>query len=871
MRVVRSLLLVVATLSPAACSSLNQGSLDGAPGDVGSEAALDAVDVVDVSSESIDVVDVPVVDVPDVPAVDVVDASAVDVLDVPDVPAVDVVDASALDVVDVPRVDVVDASALDVSDVPRVDVVDVPRVDVVADCGTGALNCSGTCVSNPQTDPNNCGGCGRVCALPRVSPNLCVAGACAVGGCTTTEFGDCDSRPENGCESSLVSNPSHCGGCGRACPMRANASATCSTGVCGFTCLAGFGDCDGVATNGCETAVNTVSRCGACGAVCPGRPNSTPQCVSGACRLACATGFGDCDGVATNGCEAPLSTDPANCGTCGRLCGGSTGCAAGACVPIPTPRQLSPLSTSTVTSQSPSLRWVNGPGATGAVIHLANNPSFTGEVMTAVPNGEVLYLNMLMPGTWYWYAQGISRTATNTGAQVSPVWQFIVGNRSAPVDSSFGTVSDFNRDGNGDFIAGAPDSSITGGSSGRARLYLGASGGIPRFATTLQAGGPETGSVVTNSYGGALASAGDTNGDGYPELLVFGQVASGGRVFVYSGTNTGIATTPMRVLSGGTGTVNFGRSVSSAGDVNGDGYADVIIGANDSAYVFLGSATGLVTTDPVPLTGLLGEDYGRSVSSAGDVNGDGFGDVLVGAPEGLGAGRFYLYLGRATVGIYPSPDVTYSAGVSASHFGWSVASAGDVDADGYGDVIVGAPDAGGTGTITVFRGSATSLRTAGAATFAGPVGDGHFGISVSGVGDADGDGYGDLLVGASANNTMAGAAYLLRTGGSLGSATSLTLDPSAMPPGLAARFGIAVSGIGDADHDGFMDFVVGARCAPTTPNCGSGLVYYFRGGRPPTAPHAAFFSTSDAPGSNFGAAVALRSPWWPTPPARRAK
>ena len=65
--------------------------------------------------------------------------------------------------------------------------------------------------------------------------------------------------------------------------------------------------------------------------------------------------------------------------------------------------------------------------------------------------------------------------------------------------------------------------------------------------------------------------------------------------------------------------------------------------------------------------------------------------------------------------------------------------------------------------------------------------------------------------------------------------------------------------------------VVGARCAPTTPNCGSGLVYYFRGGRPPTAPHAAFFSTSDAPGSNFGAAVALRSPWWPTPPARRAK
>jgi hypothetical protein len=150
----------------------------------------------------------------------------------------------------------------------------------------------------------------------------------------------------------------------------------------------------------------------------------------------------------------------------------------------------------------------------------------------------------------------------------------------------------------------------------------------------------------------------------------------------------------------------------------------------------------------------------------------------------------------------------------------------------------------------------------------GVVGDGRYGASVSGVGDADGDGYGDLLVGASATGTLTGTAYLLRSNGTPGANTSVTLDPSAMPPGPGGRFGISVSGIGDANHDGLMDFVVGARCAPAAPYCGSGLVYYFRGGRPPPATHFTAFSTSDAAGSSFGAAVALRSP---APHARRAK
>ena len=372
MRALRSLLGLLAAASLVACSSLNQGTLDGGARDAPSEAALDGGDVPDAPAAAIDVVEAPTIDAADVPTVDV---------PAPDIPAADVpaVDVPAADVptVDVPTVDVptVDVPTVDV---PTVDVVDASDVRDAGRCAAGALLCSGICVPDPMSDPRHCGRCGNACVLQHVAVHACSAGLCRVG-----------------------------------------------------TCAAGFADCDAVPGNGCETAVDTEVSCGACGNACPARAHASPRCRAGACGVACDVGFGDCDADPSNGCEVTFDSDPAHCGVCSSTCGGGTGCGDGACVNIPTPRLIAPLSTSTVTTRSPTLRWRNLPGATGAVVHVATSPNFSGEVTVAVASGSSARVGPLAPGTWYWYAQGVSRVSTNTGFQNTPVWQFVVGQGSA--------------------------------------------------------------------------------------------------------------------------------------------------------------------------------------------------------------------------------------------------------------------------------------------------------------------------------------------------------------------------------------------------------------------------------------------------------
>lgn len=119
------------------------------------------------------------------------------------------------------------------------------------------------------------------------------------------------------------------------CTARANMTAFCETSDCGMRCNAGYTDCDGNTSNGCEvhTAVD-LNNCGTCGTVCVGAPNATPICTTEGCGLACATGFRDCDGVASNGCEIDARTDEDNCGSCGFECSdthGTSECVAGEC------------------------------------------------------------------------------------------------------------------------------------------------------------------------------------------------------------------------------------------------------------------------------------------------------------------------------------------------------------------------------------------------------------------------------------------------------------------------------------------------------------------------------------------------------------
>jgi hypothetical protein len=200
-------------------------------------------------------------------------------------------------------------------------------------CNAGYGDCDGNptngCEVDTRTDAMNCGMCGRSCGANA---------SCSSGSCVCNAgFGNCDGNDANGCEQALTTL-SHCGACGVMC-SRANATATCSTGVCRISsCNAGFGNCDGNDANGCEQALNTLSHCGACGVMCS-RANATATCSTGMCRIStCNAGFGDCDGNDANGCETDLRTSNMHCGMCGRscpagMCCSSGMCGGGACVP----------------------------------------------------------------------------------------------------------------------------------------------------------------------------------------------------------------------------------------------------------------------------------------------------------------------------------------------------------------------------------------------------------------------------------------------------------------------------------------------------------------------------------------------------------
>jgi hypothetical protein len=184
-------------------------------------------------------------------------------------------------------------------------------------CPAGQSCCTGACV-DPASSAVHCGACGTVCRAANATP-ACLNAVCGVGQCAAG-FGDCNRRGDDGCEVDLQRDTASCGACGAMCPTPANASAaTCAAGRCGFTCTAGFADCDTDASNGCEVDLRvSAAHCGLCGNACPMRPNTNaPGCRAGRCDTACAAGFGDCDGNPDNGCEVNLARDPNHCSACG--------------------------------------------------------------------------------------------------------------------------------------------------------------------------------------------------------------------------------------------------------------------------------------------------------------------------------------------------------------------------------------------------------------------------------------------------------------------------------------------------------------------------------------------------------------------------
>ena len=201
------------------------------------------------------------------------------------------------------------------------------------DCRNGL---SDGCETNIKTDPNNCGFCGNVCPTPANGYAVCTSGVCGLGACVGA-FRDCNGNPIDGCEVNTALDTGNCGACGNGCPAPAHATAGCALGLCGIgRCAPGYEDCNGSAADGCETDIyQDPSNCGSCRTACAAALHSKPACQAGQCRPTCASGWLDCNGLYTDGCEIDAADDARNCGGCGVVCPTPPfawpGCSQGSC------------------------------------------------------------------------------------------------------------------------------------------------------------------------------------------------------------------------------------------------------------------------------------------------------------------------------------------------------------------------------------------------------------------------------------------------------------------------------------------------------------------------------------------------------------
>jgi len=453
-----------------------------------------------------------------------------------------------------------------------------------------------------------------------------------------------------------------------------------------------------------------------------------------------------------------------------------------------------------------------------------------------------------------------------SGLASSPAWTAESDQALACFGVSVATAGDVNGDGYSDIIVGAYEYDNGETDEGRAYVYLGSASGLVTFpAWTAES------DQASAQYGYSVATAGDVNGDGYSDVIVGAESYDNGetdegRAFVYPGSAAGPATSAAWAVESQQGYVNYGYSVASAGDVNGDGYSDVIVGAYrypGRAYVYLGSASGLATTAAWTAVDQSGSEFGYSVASAGDVNGDGYSDVIVGEPWYISDGKALVYHGSAS-GLSTTPAWTARGGQADCNFGNSVASAGDVNGDGYSDVIVGAeyyttsfpPNYYPSGGVArVFLGSASGLGATAAWNGRGEQKYAYFGHSVASAGDVDGDGYSEVIVGAynfTYGQTSEGRVYVFRgSEQGVGRTGGWVVESNQ----AGAYFGYSVSSAGDVNGDGYSDVIIGAT-GYDDDQTDEGRAYLYLGSASGLVTPPAWTAESHQTGSDYGFCVA---------------
>jgi hypothetical protein len=332
--------------------------------------------------------------------------------------------------------------------------------------------------------------------------------------------------------------------------------------------------------------------------------------------------------------------------------------------------------------------------------------------------------------------------------------------------------------------------------------------------TVMEAG------VMGSKLGSRVSGAGDINGDGYSELITAAPGYEGkGAAFIFYGSSNNLTNANRDVLTRASSPAKFGDDAAGAGDVNGDGFADVIVASlsGDTVYVYHGGPSGVgsepVTKLPIPLA--LQDYPAPKISGAGDINGDGYSDIVVAAedfedPE-AGKGAIFIFHGSPD-GVVVTPAAIIKGGSHQMSSSLTVAGAGDVNGDGYSDIIVGTRQTNmpfdPNGKVFTFHGSSAGLITTPAEVVENVSGTQRFGISVAGAGDVNADGFGDVAI----------VTYIDDSDPGLGSArvyihhgSHVGINP------VAATFydwttnstSLSVSGAGDFNGDGYSDVIAG--------------------------------------------------------------
>lgn len=434
---------------------------------------------------------------------------------------------------------------------------------------------------------------------------------------------------------------------------------------------------------------------------------------------------------------------------------------------------------------------------------------------------------------------------------------FIGETKSSYAGYSISGAGDVNGDGFDDFLIGAYENSESGYRAGKSYLIFGNKSRYAHHIKLSDAGASFKGEKAGDNSGYSVSGAGDVNGDGYDDFLIGAPYKdySGdndvGKVYLFYGMKHGwkkdvSLSTANATFVGHLDDDRAGRSVSGAGDVNGDGYDDILIGAPDNdingdrsgqVYVIFGKSSKMThsnfrlnSADASYEGELSGDIAGFAISDAGDVNNDGYDDFVIGAPHAERytsdrvKGKVYLIYGMKT-GWKMNTDLSkanasFWGSKNLGKSGYSVSGAGDVNADGYDDFLAGEPFRPGGGRFYLFLGGNSSWIRDGymyhsdTAFNESTYSYDNIGISLSGLGDINGDGFDDFIAGADEDDdggTDAGKCFIIHGRSSWPPIVDLSKANVTFTGEKAGdHAGRSVSGAGDFNNDGNPDIIVGA-------------------------------------------------------------